>query len=158
MSVDPSNKAKLNEAIGQFKERVDVEKLLAMRVDKCLDVCEKLSKKIVAELNNEKMIVNSAADAFSIVAHDRVLSFAPAGGMASDARLKHPRGLYCRQILVLGHTLGQEESSLLTGFRVYPDGACSDGDKTWKAEESSKEFESYLMKLKINQLFENNFL
>ncbi|MBX9573133.1 MAG: hypothetical protein K2X77_29820 [Candidatus Obscuribacterales bacterium] len=156
-SLNSSDKRKLNEAMNQFKSRLETEKLLAIRMSKCIEVLASVCNRIISSLSHELVTTGMPDGVFSMKANERTLSFAAAAGMASDARLKHPRGLYCGQILVLGHTEGQDESTLLDAFRVYPDGHCSDGERSWKCEEHSEEFESYVVDLICHHLLDSDF-
>lgn len=157
MTADSLSQAKLHEAMVRFKDRLEIEKLLAVRLRKCLDVIEVICKKIADSLEHDSIGFSEGKGIFSISANNRVLSFAAATGMASDARLKHPRGLMCCQILVLGHTVGQEESTLLDCFRVYADNTCSDGESTWKVDDDSASFESFLSTLIADHLLDSDF-
>ncbi len=156
-SLNSTDQRKLNQALEQFKSRLETEKLLAIRISKCNEVLVAICNRIISSLGHELITQGLPNGAFSMKANDRTLSFASAAGMASDARLKHPRGMYCSQVLVLGHTEGQEESTLLDAFRIYPDGDCSDGERSWKCEEDSEEFESYIIDLICHHLLDSDF-
>lgn len=155
--MNQGNQKRINEALSNFSSRVDTQKLLTMRVRKCIEVMEAICRKIIESLGNEQISMGLPDGIFSMRAGDRTISFAAAAGMASDARLRHPRGFYCCQILVLGHTEGQDESTLLTAFRVYADGTASDGELSWKCEEDSAEFESYLVGVICEHLLDSEF-
>lgn len=156
-NLSSSDQRKLDDAMDRFKSRLETEKLLALRMSKCIEAVATICNRILASLSHEQLQAGMPDGVYSMKANDRTLSFAAAAGMASDARLKHPRGLYCCQILVLGHTEGQEESTLLESFRVYPDGRCSDGERSWKCEAESEEFEGYLVDLICHHLLDSDF-
>ena len=156
-NLNSSDQRKLNEAMDQFKSRLATEELLSEKTLKCLEVLSAVSTRVIAGLAHKLVEAATHEGAFSMKAGDRTLTFAPAAGMASDARLKHPRAMYCSQILVLGHTEGQDESTLLDAFRVYPDDKCSDGESTWTCEENSEEFASYVVKLICHHLLDSDF-
>lgn len=149
------NEIKLRDAVKHYREQLDIEKLLAIRLQHCMELGGKICREIADGIGKDLIKFKESDGILLLITRDRILSFAPAGGMASDARLRKPRGLKCRQVLIFGHLEGQAESNLLSTFRVYPDGFCSDGELTWKldADELSV-FANYLLELISSNLLD----
>ncbi|MBX9685487.1 MAG: hypothetical protein K2X27_02220 [Candidatus Obscuribacterales bacterium] len=145
---------RLKEAAKKLKARIETEKLLSMRLRSCLELTETLCRQIMTSLNDEQLTCEIHDGLINVGAYDRMLTFVPANGIANDARLPRPRGLYCCQVLIFGHLEGQEEGRLLSSFRVYPDGSCTDGENCWKIEAHSIEFLSYLSELIASNLLD----
>jgi hypothetical protein len=143
----------LKESAKKFVERQKLNSLLNTRVSHCLKVIEKICRKISEIAGPDVVDCRAEEDVLIVSAYDRNLTISPAPGAASDARLARPRGLYCSQILVFAHLSGQKDSALLEAFRIYPDGSCSDGEDTWKAQEDCPGFIRY-----INDLIRRHLL
>lgn len=146
---------RLNQAVKRYRERIDIDKLLAVRLQHCMELAKKLCDQIAESIGKDLIRCKESDGIITLVTRDRVLSFAPAGGVASDARLRRPLGLACRQVLVFGHLEGQESSTLLSAFRVYADGHCSDGDVTWKLDAVNPDkFGNYLLEVIASNLLD----
>lgn len=144
----PFNDARLRESVKNYRERLDVEKLLAIRLQHCMDLAFKLCQQIAGEIGPELIRCKESDGVVILVTQDRVLSFAPAGGVASDARLRRPQGSLCKQVLIFGHLEGDEASTLISSFRIYPNGTCTDGDKSWRLDDKDVEdFADYLIEV-----------
>jgi hypothetical protein len=115
---------------------------------------EAACQNLVKAADNKLITFEKLDGMVSIVAHDRVLTFTPALGVASDARLHKARGHACNLVLCFLHNVDQEESSLLTSFRVYADGVASDGEHSWKLDNESSGLQMYLTKLVASSLLD----
>lgn len=149
------NEDRLNEAVKHYRERLDLDKLLAIRMQHCMELTRKLCEQIAQAIGGDLIRCRESEGIITLITKDRVLSFAPAGGIASDARLRRPLGLPCRQVLIFGHIDGQESSKLLCAFRVYADGHCSDGESAWKLDAADpKRFGNYLTEVIASNLLD----
>ncbi|MBY0357283.1 MAG: hypothetical protein K2W82_04710 [Candidatus Obscuribacterales bacterium] len=145
--------ARLKQAVKHYNDKAELMRLLPMRLQKCMELLFKKIKAIAETVGGEVMSCKLNEETLTVKAYERILTFAPIKGAASDARLQEPRGLYCCQVLIFGHLDGQEESRLLSTFRVYPDGLCSAGDITWKIDDDSLEFTAYVTEIIADHLF-----
>ncbi|GEM_PF-2759137 len=127
-------------AAAAFRQRLDLESTLCRRVAQALAVIGEAAVKLVAicrDTADEKGPLITAKISESVVqisSGDRNLALAAAHGAAMDTRLASPRGQLCGQLLLFCHLSGQQESSLVSTFRVYANGECTSGDVTFNIE------------------------
>ncbi len=152
------NEEEILAAVDRLNERVELERVLSMRMYTCMASIEKILTEIAACPGADLFHCVRDGSEITMSAKDRVVTFAAAAGAASDARLSRPRGINCAQVLIFGHLSGQDEGILLKTFRVYPDGLCSDGEDTWKVEADSAKFVQLLTHIIIHNLIDCDFL
>lgn len=124
-------KSAFDAVLKRFAERREADNVLADRVRQCMKHMAEICKTICDMPEAENLSCTVKSDSIVVKADDRSLTFLAASGFGSDARLQHPRGMSCAQILMFAHIGGQAEGKLVDTFRVYADGVCSDGVETW---------------------------
>lgn len=159
--IDPAEVSADNErllkAVNHFKNTLATERLLDEEVEKAINCAHESAQTYAQLLNNEELLkVELNDNALCISTEGRSLTLAAAHGAAIDTKLPRPRGLLCRQILVFALISGQESSTLLTAFRVYADGVCSTGSKSWNIHENDTCMKTFLGELIAEHLFESD--
>ena len=143
-----------------FREKVEVEGLLDETLTRAVSLLGDAAVGLVAMtrgIAGDKgpvLTASIAETSVQIRGGNRNILIAPAKGLGNDSRLHKPRYQMCAQALVFCHLSGQDESSLLSSFRVYADGQCTDGEMVWSVDDGVDGFQPYLSHLIQASIFE----
>ena len=161
MVEDKFDKVKFVEAASIFRVRLKQEEMLAELTMKAMSCLSDAAVSLVAttkdntQADGGPLLTAQISDtSVQIEGGGRNILLTPAHGSGLDLRLPRPRSQACGQILVFGHLTGHEETSLLSSFRIYSDGLCTDGESTWNLEEGNNRFLNYLGHLVQTAIFD----
>lgn len=149
-------------AASAFREHLELEATIAAQVHRALAAVGEAAIKLVAlcrENGTGKGPVITAKISETVVqisGGGRNVAFAAARGLASDHRLARPRGESCGQILVFAHLSGQAETTLLSSFRIYSNGDCTDGEIGWTIDDGVDAFLTHLADIVRCAIFESS--
>ena len=146
---------RITTAASHFKDTLAIEQRIQSEVVRAMRFAHDAVRTLAATVADEGLLQAESIDGALIISTEgRTLTLAPANGTALDTRLLKPRAMLCSQVLVFAHITGQELSTLLSTFRVYSDGFCTDGEVSWNLNDSGIPMANYMTGLVAENLFE----
>ncbi len=137
----------------EFEKKLAIEEQISQYLDTTMKLLEQAALSLASLLpgsagRKEPLLSVRAADnALYLTAGNRNLIFLSGHGAGVDYRLDNPRGEMCGQVLIFGHLTGQQETELLSNFRVYANGDCLSGACTWNVSGGAEAFKPFLAEL-----------
>lgn len=154
---DRSSSAQFMDAIEVLKKSIEEEKQLCFLTEKAMDEMLAASRN-ARELSNQLLTCDYQDGVLSIKAHNRTLTLLKTLGFGRDSRLAEPRCMLCSLFLIFTHCSGEKEATLYSSFRVYPDGACTDGRMHWNVNHGQTAFEPFVFSLITQTLLRTELL
>lgn len=133
-----------------FRARIEHEREISAQVKRAMSLAGDaaihlvgLSREIGGQAGPLLTAILSES-AVQISGGTRHILLVPAEGVGNDSRLVCPRMESCGQVLVYGHLSGHDETTLISSFRVYANGDCTDGGSEWSLDGGLDSFLHYL--------------
>ncbi|MBY0547264.1 MAG: hypothetical protein K2W95_08210 [Candidatus Obscuribacterales bacterium] len=152
-----SSSVQFTQAVELLQHSIEEEKRLGFLTEKAIDEIVTASRH-AAQLSNGLITCTVDDHVISLSAHNRTITIIRVNGSGRDSRLIHPRCMLCALFLVFIHCQGESNATLHSSFRVYPDGACTDGIVSWKLTDGDIAFEPYVFNLLTEQLLRAELL